>query len=159
MNLSFRRITEKDLSFVNETRNGYAAEYLHDSRVFTLQETIEWYNKTNPNYWIIFDEDIKERIGYFRLSNYSAINKNICIGADISASFKNKGYGTEAYTKFIPFLFENYDLHKISLEVLETNTVAIHLYKKLGFVCEGVKRHEVYKNGNWINSIIMSIIK
>lgn len=159
MNLSFRRITEKDLVFVNETRNGYADEYLHDSRVFTLQETVEWYNKTNPNYWIILDEDIKERIGYFRLSNYSVINKNIYIGADISQKFRNKGYGTEAYKKFIPLLFGFYGLHKISLEVLETNAVAIGLYEKLGFVREGVKRHEVYKNGRWINSIIMSIIK
>jgi RimJ/RimL family protein N-acetyltransferase len=159
MKLSFYKITENDLSFVNETRNGYAAEFLHDSRIFTLQEITEWYNKTNPNYWIIFDSDINERVGYFRLSNHSVINKNIYIGADISQKFKNKGYGTEAYKKFIPLLFGFYDLHKISLEVLETNNLAIHLYEKLGFVREGVKRQEVYKNGNWINSIIMSIIK
>ena len=158
MKLSFYRITDKDLSFVNETRNGYAAEYLHDSRVFTLQETVEWYNKTNPNYWIIFDESINEKVGYFRLSNHSVINKNIYIGADISPKFKNKGYGTEAYKKFIPLLFGFYDLHKISLEVLETNTVAIRLYEKVGFVREGVKRHEVCKNGSWINSIVMSYL-
>lgn len=158
MRITFRKIEIADLAFINETRNGYAAEYLHDSRVFTLQETVEWYNKTNPNYWIIFDEDINEKVGYFRLSNHSVINKNIYIGADISPRFKNKGYGTEAYKKFIPLLFGFYDLHKITLEVLETNTVAIHLYEKIGFVREGVKRHEVFKNGSWINSIIMSYI-
>lgn len=158
MRLSFYRIKEEDLQFLNETRNGYASEYLHDSRTFTLQETIEWYNKTNPNYWIIFDEDINERVGYFRLSSYSSINKNIYIGADISQKFKGKGYGTEAYKKFIPLLLGFYDLHKISLEVLETNVVAIRLYEKLGFIREGTKRHEVYKNGSWINSIIMSYL-
>ena len=34
----------------------------------------------------------------------------------------------------------------------------INLYKKLGFIIEGVKRDEVNKNGVWVNSIIMSIL-
>lgn len=158
MNIIFRKIEIEDLSFLNETRNAYAADYLHDSRTFTLQETINWYKQTNPDYWIIFDTDLNERIGYFRLSNYSSTNKNIYIGADISPKFTKKGYATKAYKKFIPFLFKTYNLHKISLEVLETNSVAIHLYEKLGFVCEGTKRQEVYKDGKWVNSLMMSVL-
>jgi RimJ/RimL family protein N-acetyltransferase len=61
--------------------------------------------------------------------------------------------------KFIPFIFDLYNLHKISLEVLSTNTRAISLYENLGFIKDGVKREEVYKNGKWIDSIIMSILK
>jgi RimJ/RimL family protein N-acetyltransferase len=42
---------------------------------------------------------------------------------------------------------------------LSNNIIALNLYKKLGFVTEGVKRQEVYKNNQWVDSIIMSILK
>lgn len=157
MNLYFKKITLNDVEFVNNIRNNYAEEFLHDSRKFSLKESYEWYEKYKPDYWIIFNDD--KKIGYFRLSNHSVINKNIYIGADIAPQYRNLGYGKASYLKFIPNLFEMYDLHKISLEVLSTNTVAISLYKSLGFVVDGIKREEVNKNGKWIDSIVMSIIK
>jgi RimJ/RimL family protein N-acetyltransferase len=157
MNLVFNPITSADISFVNTIRNIYAADFLHDGRVFSLFEAHQWYYKTNPNFWIIFEN--KERIGYFRLSNYSKENKNIYIGADIAPEYKGKGYAKFAYKKFIPFVFQKYNLNKISLEVLETNKVAISLYEKLGFMHEGTKRQEVYKKDKYIDSIIMSILK
>lgn len=146
-----------DASFLNEIRNIYAEEYLHDSRKFSIQETIDWFAENNPDYWIIILND--KKIGYFRLSNHSKINKNIYIGADISSEYRGMGYGYQSYKLFIPFLFKQYDLNKISLEVLSTNSTAISLYKKIGFVYEGCKRKEVMKKDKWVDSIIMSILK
>jgi RimJ/RimL family protein N-acetyltransferase len=100
-----------------------------------------------------------EKVGYFRTSNYSSKNKNIYVGADLHKNFRGKGIAYESYCKFIPMLFEKMDLHKISLEVLESNQRGINLYKKLGFKIEGIKRDEVYKNGAWVNSIMMSIFR
>jgi RimJ/RimL family protein N-acetyltransferase len=153
----FEKITENDLEFVNFARNMYAAEFLHDSRTFTLNETKEWYKKTNPDYLIIYYYDT--RIGYVRLSNYSEQNKNIMVGADIAPEYRGQGLGKLTYQKLIPYLFEKYSLNKISLEVLSTNIVALELYKKIGFKYEGTKRQEVFKNGKWIDSIVMSILK
>lgn len=155
--IKFRKICENDLEFINRVRNEYAKEYLHDSRTFTMKESVEWFKKFKPNFYIIeFDG---EKIGYFRLSNHSVENKNIYIGADIALEYKGCGYGKASYKKFIPFLFKEYDLNKISLEVLATNTVAISLYEKLGFKTEGIKRQEVKKGDKWIDSIVMSILR
>lgn len=160
MNLTFEQIKYEDLQFVCGVRNGYAADFLHDSRTFTLHQTIEWFENTSPDFWIIKDGDIQnQRVGYFRLSNHSTVNKNIYIGADIAPEFRGLGYAKRAYSTFIPWLFENYNLNKISLEVLSTNTVAIELYKKLGFIKEGIKRQEVLKGDVFVDSIIMSILK
>lgn len=157
MNLHFKKITKDDVIFVNSIRNQYAEKFLHDSRIFNNYQAFDWFNKTNPNFWIIFDD--KQKIGYFRLSNYSQQNKNIYIGADISPEFTGMGYAKQAYKKFIPFIFDKYDLNKISLEVLSNNYIAISLYKKLGFFQEGIKREDVNKSGVYIDSIIMSILK
>ena len=155
--MKVQKINIEDLQFLNETRNCYAQEFLHDSRTFTIEETQQWFFKTNPDYWIIWLND--ERVGYFRLSNHSITNQNIYIGADIHPQFTGKGLGFLAYKEFIPFLFAEYGLEKISLEVLSTNKRALSLYRKLGFIQEGVKRKEVFKNGIFIDSIIMSILK
>lgn len=158
MELYFYRLHESDLEFLNTIRNQYAADFLHDSRTFSIEETKEWFNKTSPLYYIIKDER-SNKIGYFRLSNYSKQNKNMYIGADIAPGYKGKGYAKPAYKRFMDLLFNYYDLNKISLEVLSTNTVAINLYTSLGFVHEGIKRQEVLKNGEWVDSIIMSTLK
>lgn len=157
MNLEFKKIQREDIPFVNTVRNQYAEKYLHDSKIFSMFDTYEWFQKKSPDYWIIFDKS--ERIGYFRLSNHSTINKNIYIGADIAPQYTNMGYGKASYLKFIPFIFEKYGLNKLTLEVLSTNEVAISLYKKLGFIYEGTKRQEIYKNGIWVDSILMSMLK
>jgi len=157
--MHFTKITYEDLGFLNGIRNLYAEEFLHDSRTFSLFETHTWFHSTKPDYWIIWEED--ERVGYFRLSNHSKENHNIYIGADIHPVFAGQGLGYKSYKEFMSFLFseKEYDLNKISLEVLATNKRAIHLYKKLGFVQEGCKRQEVLKGDTYIDSIIMSILK
>jgi RimJ/RimL family protein N-acetyltransferase len=155
--IEFFKLTIEDLSFLNEVRNECCEEYLHDSRKFTLEQTIDWFNKTKPMFWIIRVDG--ERVGYFRTSNYLIENRNIYIGADLHKNFRGKGLAFESYKLFIPYLFGKYNLHKISLEVLSTNQRAINLYKKLGFKFEGIKREEIYKNGQWIDSIIMSILE
>jgi HSP20 family molecular chaperone IbpA len=39
--ISFRRLKETDLEFLNEVRNHCAIEYLHDSRTFSLSEYMD----------------------------------------------------------------------------------------------------------------------
>lgn len=156
MEINFTPIKKRDLLFLNEVRNSFAEEYLHDSRKFTVPETVAWWETTNPDYWIIWYKE--QRIGYFRLSNYSKSNRNAYIGADIHRDFHGKGLGYLSYVKFIPKIFGIRDLNKLSLEVLATNVRAIRLYEKLGFVKEGVKREEVRKGDIYVDSIIMSLL-
>jgi RimJ/RimL family protein N-acetyltransferase len=153
----FRKLRKEDLLFFLAIRNECAKEFLHNSNAFTLEDAIQWFESTSPNYWIIEYED--NDIGYFRTSNYCENNKNLYIGADLHKNYRGKGLGYLSYKKFLPYIFKEYDLHKVSLEVLDTNVIAKKLYRKIGFVYEGTKREEVLKNGVWTDSIVMSIIK
>jgi RimJ/RimL family protein N-acetyltransferase len=155
--IDIRKLKKEDLYFLNSVRNECAEVYLHDSRIFSIEETYSWFEKIKPDYYLILYNNIS--IGYFRLSNYSLVNKNIYIGSDLHKDWRGQGLAYESYCKFIPFIFETYNLNKITLEVLSSNSVAINLYKKLGFVQEGTKRKEIYKNGVYIDSEIMSMLR
>jgi hypothetical protein len=48
-----KEMMESDLPFFLEVRNECAIEFLHDSRLFTIEESIQWFRTTNPNYYII----------------------------------------------------------------------------------------------------------
>jgi RimJ/RimL family protein N-acetyltransferase len=154
--ISFKKLTREDIPVLCEIRN-LCTDYLHDSTMFSVDDSLKWFDTTNPNFYSInFNEKM---IGYFRTSNYSKINKNIYIVADLHQQYWGVGVGFESYSLFLPYLFKSYDLNKISLEVLSTNKRAINLYQKIGFKIEGVKRDEVFKNNNFIDSIMMSILK
>ena len=71
----------------------------------------------------------------------------------------DKGYGTEATKLMLNHAFNNLNLNRIYLKVLEDNPRAIKIYDKCGFKKEGVLRSAVYKNGSYKNLIIMSILK
>jgi RimJ/RimL family protein N-acetyltransferase len=143
----FTLIKADDLAFINEVRNE-CAEYLHDPRTFTLEETQQWF-KGEPKFWIIWNDG--ERIGYFRTSNYTG--KTAYVGADLHKDFRGKGFGYIAYRKFLPYFQNLYDLDAILLEVLETNDRAKYLYNKLGF--KEVSRKQIERNGEMVNSILM----
>ena len=157
MKIIFKKADLNDVSFLNEVRNNYVKEFLHDSTMYTLAQAREWFKEKKPDYYIILLN--KNKIGYFRTSAHSKKNKNIYIGADLHPDYIGKKLSFICYNKFIEFLFKKYELNKISLEVLETNQRAINLYKKVGFVTEGAKRQEVLKNDIFVDSIIMSILK
>lgn len=155
MKYQYRELNRSDLPFLMAVRNSCAKEFLHDDRCFTMTETLYWFENTQPEFYVIWDND--KRLGYFRTSDRS--NLNIMIGADIHEDFRNQGICYTAYMEFIPILFEKFGLNKISLEVLANNVRAIHLYEKIGFKYEGRKRQEVLRNGQFIDSLIMSILR
>lgn len=70
-----------------------------------------------------------------------------------------RGYGTEATRLILDYGFQKLKLHRIELEVYDFNPRAQHVYEKVGFVREGVRRDALLWNGRYQNAIIMSILE
>lgn len=73
--------------------------------------------------------------------------------------FWSQGYGSEAIRLLLRYGFEDLDLHRIDLRVLEYNLRAIRAYEKCGFVREGVERETALVDGEWHGDVIMSILE
>jgi RimJ/RimL family protein N-acetyltransferase len=70
-----------------------------------------------------------------------------------------QGYGYEAAKLVLEYGFHRLNLHRIELQVLDFNDHAIHLYRKLGFIEEGVKRKAHILDREWHNIITMGMLK
>ena len=118
-----RKMRENDLIFFLELRNS-CVEFLHNKKVFTMEECRHWFNKSIRYYIIELDGT---PVGYVRTSNKT--RRSIYIGADILPEYRRKGIASRALTTIMDMLQKP----KYYLEVLETNTIAKKLYEKIGF--------------------------
>jgi diamine N-acetyltransferase len=71
----------------------------------------------------------------------------------------NQGYGTLAMQLLLQHCFESLNLNRVALEVYEDNLRAIRSYEKAGFVQEGRKRQAMYKDGQYLDILMMSILR
>ena len=67
-------------------------------------------------------------------------------------------HGTQAMRLYIDHLFNQLNLHRVSLLVYETNPAGIRCYEKVGFKHEGTLREAIFKHGHYINVHMMSIL-
>ncbi|HZZ81725.1 MAG TPA: GNAT family protein [Gemmataceae bacterium] len=69
------------------------------------------------------------------------------------------GYGQQAVRHFIDHAFQQLGLRRLHLQVLATNLAAIHVYEKCGFVIEGRLRQHAFKNGVFVDVLVMGLCR
>ena len=81
------------------------------------------------------------------------------VGISLIAEAQGKGYGTAALQQMIEFGFQRWNLHRLHLGVLASNVAARAVYRKLGFVEEGVLREHAWVNGRWDDEVLMGLLR
>ncbi|MEU1267029.1 GNAT family protein [Streptomyces sp. NPDC005799] len=71
---------------------------------------------------------------------------------------RGRGVGTEATRLVVAHGFEQLGLHRIQLEAYGHNRRALHVYEKVGFVLEGVRREAAWRDGVWVDEVVMGLL-
>lgn len=76
-------------------------------------------------------------------------------------SEQRKGYGEDALSHFLDFMFKNLNLNKIELTTIIDNKRAQNLYKKLGFKEIGIIRQAYFDSryGRFSDVVYMDLLK
>jgi RimJ/RimL family protein N-acetyltransferase len=108
----------------------------------------------------IVDITTKKLIGYAGISKISETNLSgeyfIFMG---DKSYYGNGIGTFTTKEIVKRGFQELGLNRIMLTVSEKNVGAIKAYKNADFKTEGIMRQAFYRDGNFHDKIIMSILK
>ncbi len=161
-----RELSKKDLPAINKWRNDeHLISFLGAPfRYIDLRVDEEWFENylknrsTNIRLSIVNEDD--DCIGLVSLMQISTINRSatlhIMIGSENNCG---KGVGSFAVKKMLEHAFFNLNLNRVELDALESNARARHVYEKIGFVQEGIKRNAVYKNGKFVNMVMYGVLK
>lgn len=110
--------------------------------------------------WVIAHEDTDMAVGHVGLYQIDhRVGKAefaILIG---DRRAWGKGLGRAATAFVVRYGFEDLNLRRISLDVLESNVRAQRLYRSVGFQEEGRQRQAQYKNGRYLDVVLMAILR
>ena len=149
-----RPMMEGDLSFMLEIRND-VRDLIHDNRVFTLDEAIEWYHNYSPENYIIVVSGVD--VGVMRVRRAKQHPRSAEVGGDIHKDHRRNGYGRRAYNVLIPHLFSAESINELFLEVLELNMPAFNLYHQLGFEIHEWRPEMAKREHGWLEGFVMNL--
>lgn len=162
-----REIDKKDLQIINQWRNDFELVSMLGApfRYININVDINWFehymlNRSETVRCAIVKNCDDKILGLVSLTSVDYMNQSaelhIMIG---DKENQGQGIGTFAVSKMLFHAFNNMNLQRIELTVLDSNKIAQHLYKKIGFVLEGTKRKAKFKNGEFVNILLYSVLK
>lgn len=69
-----------------------------------------------------------------------------------------RGLGTEVTRRVVDHAFRNLGLHKVSSDYLEPNAASRAIHERVGFVEEGRLREDAWRQGRWVDRILLSLL-
>lgn len=124
--------------FIGETRSGF--------RDRTLLE------------WGIVETGSGQLIGTCAYSSWDQIHRRAEIGFALRRDRWGKDFMKELLAAFIPFGFEELDLHRIEADVDPRNSASIRLLEQFGFRREGCLRERYRINGELQDALFYGLI-
>jgi RimJ/RimL family protein N-acetyltransferase len=136
-------------------------------RVFSMAEIRAWirnsWNLRKQQKAYIFgitSNTSKLLIGSCQIKILNTVSRRADVSIGIfNPDYRDKGFGTRAMKLLLDFAFDVLNLNSLELKVFENNMRAISSYKKVGFRPIGVRRNADFVNGEYINDLMMDLLK
>lgn len=160
---NIRPVEEKDLSLLANHRN---QENTYGNLTSSLpvwphyqKSWLQGLGERNMYFMINVTEFSLKEVGILRLTDIDWQNSNAAIGLDIFSRFRGMGYGKEAFKFAVDHFFLRFNFHRLWLLVSGENIPAQKIYTNAGFKEEGIMRNQLFKNGKYVDYIMMGILR
>ncbi len=159
--LYLRGIENKDLegNYFDWLNDYEVTKYMDSGQFPNSIEKMQEYVKnvassTNNVLLCIIDIATDKHIGNVRLGPINWINRTAFVGIMIGdKEFWGRGYATETIELVSEYAFKRLNLHKISAGVNASNQASVKAFKNAGFRIEGVRKDEVYADGQYHDGV------
>ena len=132
-------------------------------RTFTLDDVRAWAGSRADQGdrldLTIVDRVTGEWAGELAVMQWDEPNQSCAFRIALAPGFRDRGLGSEATRLIVDYVFGSLPIHRIALDVFAFNPRAERVYERVGFVREGVQRDALLWDGEFHDSIMMSILR
>lgn len=159
--VSFRPIESSDIEQMREWRNDKRVwQWCRQNDLISNGMQERWYIRQDQDpsihmYAVIKDN---EMVGVTGLTSHDLGNRNAELSLYIGPEHQKGGIGEATFRTLIDHGFKNLNLHVIWCECFTGNPV-ISLVQKVGFVYGGIRRDFYYKDGEYLDAEIFTILE
>ncbi len=156
---------EDEPSIFRWINDSEVTEYLNARYPFSHQQEREWLTRTGAAGYANASFAVERRgdgllIGSVSLRADAPENRAATLGIMIGEKgCWDGGYGTDTMLTVCRFGFGQMNLHRIELEVFAEHARARHVYEKIGFQVEGVRRDAQYRRGRYRDLVVMGLLE
>lgn len=137
------------------------------STPMSLADEERWFenmlNRPAAEHVLVIEADTDQGwlpLGNVSFMNIEDVNRQAEIGIVIGEKSQwNKGYGRDVMRTMLRFGFESLNLNRIYLRVHADNLRGIKSYEHAGFQHEGCLRQAIYKEGVYVDMLVMSVLR
>jgi len=141
--------------WVNHPEIWHYMDYETPTSLADVVEDIERSRREGFPFTIVVDDRPIGRIGLNQFRRRDRIcSLYMFIG---EPAFWGKGYAQDAVMALLDYAFERWDLHQVELWTLGDNDRALGTYKRCGFAEEARLRDRSWKDGRWVDHVVMSV--
>ena len=168
--LTYRLMTDEDFPFYYELNSSHEVmkyayadrfESEYEARLAFDEILNEQNDEKEGSKFIVIDKNTGSKIGIVDYDVLMLHEKGgICeIGYFILPKYWGNGYAVEMGNGIIKYLFDNYNVHKITASCHTDNKASEGIMKKLGMTKEGINRKGRYKDKKWVDEIRYGLLK
>lgn len=130
-----------------------------DGALAVIRRYVESDEQGNSANWAVVLKEGGAAIGMCSLFNFGSDNRRAEIGYILERSHWRRGLMREALGAVIAFAFDTLDFHRIEADVDPDNAASLGLLEALGFEREGLFRERWLLNGEWVDSVMLGLVK
>lgn len=119
---------------------------------------LEFSEQNIPNFVAIIDGQVAGHLALI-IDNHPRRRHIVSFGIGVGAEYSGKGVGKLLINTAIDYAFNWLAATRLELEVYSDNERGLHLYKKLGFEVEGVRRKAAFREGKYCDVVMMSMLR
>lgn len=106
----------------------------------------------------VVDKVSEQLVGHVTLFGAKIPTRAATLAVMIGSEHVDRGYGTDAVRVLTDYGFREMGLNRIEIQVLAVNERARNVYRRVGYVEEGVRRDSVFHDGCFHDQVILSAL-
>ena len=162
--VEIRGIREEDLPLLLDMINDPVINNMTvgESKKVSMQEQEAWFERylqSGANNRFIIENKDDGAVGTIIITDIDEVNRSCGLAIKLSEGrISSPGVGIDAFMVMLRYCFEDLKMHRVTANAIDYNKASLNLQSRCGMKREGVLRQAAFKNGEFHDVIITSML-